>query len=357
MTLEPNDLIDEYQDAIINIYEVERLTCLSGLDNNFILNGKNILVWHYDVMSKAPRHSDTAHYTTNMDDIFWCSCELLYFTANLFLYRPYINSPLTDAYDSGKDTIYPNLQNIPGRRYDMYADLVCQVAYNYWDRIGDLIDSFFPGLNRPDRVYFSTVIRNIPQQFHNSEHYRWLKNSLENGYQELNEIRKQIVHYTSLSTEYKRKHLQSVHSREEIEELQAEREELADFYKRHISLTLEGYENTLLFLGEVISAGPIETKSKTPGLIIEKTGLFPAFCPDCGSKRSVSQATHNPEKASTTCLECGTEVRIEVIRREYENGTLLQTIDKGRPRNQMHKITMWAMRHNDTLETDLTVKR
>lgn len=76
-----------------------------------------------------------------------------------------------------------------------------------------------------------------------------------------------------------------------------------------------------------------ENKASRPGLILDKTGLFPSFCPDCGSRRSVSNATHNPEKASTTCLKCGTEVRIEMIRREYETGTLLQTVDEGRLRN------------------------
>lgn len=253
ITMEPDELIAECQDAIVKVYKEQGLTSLSGLDDKFILNGKNILAWHLEVISMAPKQNDLVHYTKNMDDIFWCSSQLLYFTANLYLYRPHINSPLKHAYLSGNETIYPNFQNIAGRRYDMFADIVCQTAYNYWDRIGDLIASFFPKEIKKDRVYFSTVLDMVPEQFHVGESFSWLQNFRDNGYQELNEKRKQIVHYTTSGTQYKFAHLQSVHSREEIESLQTAREGVADFFKQHIYLTLEGYEKTLLFLSDVSS--------------------------------------------------------------------------------------------------------
>jgi hypothetical protein len=135
----------------------------------------------------------------------------------------------------------------------MFADIACQVAYNYWDRIGDLIASFFPDKINPEQVYFSNTINKIPKQFQRSEHFLWLKEFQGNGYKQLNNKRRQVVHYTTLDTDFKFDHLKNVMDKNTIEKLQTEREELPDFYKQHISLTLDGYEKTLLFLEEVSS--------------------------------------------------------------------------------------------------------
>ena len=100
-----------------------------------------------------------------------------------------------------------------------------------------------------------------------------------------------------------------------------------------------------------------ENKSNKPTLILDRTGPYPAFCPDCGSRSAVSRLTHEPEIASTTCLECGTEVKIEIIRREFQTGNLLQTIDDGRRNNKMRDLTMWSARIGDPQDIELTVKR
>ncbi|CAN5510292.1 hypothetical protein BH10BAC2_BH10BAC2_37310 [soil metagenome] len=63
----------------------------------------------------------------------------------------------------------------------------------------------------------------------------------------MNSIRKQIVHYSTTDTEYRQKHLQ-VKSREEMEKLQSERENLPEYYKRQIQLSLEGFDKTMQLL-------------------------------------------------------------------------------------------------------------
>jgi hypothetical protein len=186
-----------------------------------------------------------------MDDIFFCSTELLFFTANLYLYRPYINNPLKDAFPAGDGIVYPNYQNLAGNRYHMFADVASQAAYNFWDRIGDLIASFFPDKIEPDKVFFPVAIDIVPEHLQGSNHFSWLKKFKDTDYRELNTKRKQVVHYTTLDTEFKYGHVRSLEDRQAIESLQGEREALADFYKRHISLTLAGYEKTLLFLEEM----------------------------------------------------------------------------------------------------------
>ncbi|MBM2841747.1 MAG: hypothetical protein HW412_2275 [Bacteroidetes bacterium] len=111
---------------------------------------------------------------STMDQLF-CSDELLYFTAHLFLYRPHINDPIRDSFEAGKQVIFPNFQNVQGKRYDMYADVVSQIAYNYWDRIGDLIASFILDRIDKERVYFVTAVNSIPSEFHTSPNFIWLK--------------------------------------------------------------------------------------------------------------------------------------------------------------------------------------
>ena len=247
------NLLWEYQKLVQEIYYEQSLSCLSGLNNEHLLNGKPILVWHNEVTRKsAVKNNGHFNYLKNLDDILFCSDELLYFTALLFLYRPYINNPLKEAYYLSDTKIYPNIQNLYGKRYGMFADVASQKAYNFWDRIGDMIASFFPEKIDQSRVFFPTALDIIPSEFKSSSNYLWLQNFRETEYKKLNEKRKQVVHYTTSEIEYQYKHLEKgVSNREEMEKIQLEREDIADFYKRHIALTFEGFEKSLLLLEEI----------------------------------------------------------------------------------------------------------
>lgn len=180
-----------------------------------------------------------------------CSDELLYFTAHLFLYRPFINDPIKESYSFKGQTVFPYIMNIEGKRYDMFADIADQIAYNYWDRIGDLIASFFPDSIDPHRICFCTAIEAIPKEFHCSDNYQWLNEFKQKEYVELNKKRKQIVHYTNSNTDFSHKHFEVSDDKEAVQANQDERKGLADFYKNHIALTRTGIEKTLLFLEEV----------------------------------------------------------------------------------------------------------
>lgn len=245
-------LINEYQDSIVGIYNQYNLTSLSGLNLEFSINGKQIVVWHSNATRKASiKFNNQFDYYRNFDDLLFCSDELLYFTANLLLYRPYINNPINDGVFFGGEMIYPNRQNLEAKRYNMFADVVSQKAYNYWDRIGDLIASFFPGQIASNRIYFSTAIDSIPKDFQVGENYLWLKEFKETQYSELNKRRKQIVHYSTSNTDYKHKHLKEVHNKSAMQDLQTEHTNLADFYREHISYTLTGFEKTLAFIDDI----------------------------------------------------------------------------------------------------------
>jgi len=252
---EDRNVLDAFQAAIIAIYKKESLTCLRGLHNEYELNGRNILAWHSEVITANEiKYKTGKTYYNNISDLLFCSDEVLYFTANLFLYRPYINNPLNDYQIFNGKEIFPNYQNLAGKRYSMFADIVGQKLYNYWDRIGDLIATFFPNKLKPEKIYFSSAINIIPNEFHGSSNYVWLKNFKENEYAKLNMLRKQIVHYYTTDTQYNSEHLELASDREKMEALHAEREALPDFYKQQIQHTIEGFQRTLQMLEEVNSA-------------------------------------------------------------------------------------------------------
>jgi len=247
--MDRHELIWEYQKSIVDIYNEYQLTSLSRLESEYEINGRPIVPWYFDTTQKsAAKSNGQFNYFKNLDDIIFCSDELLYFTAHLFMYRPFINNPIDDGHLFYGRMVYPNRQNLEAKRYNMFADITSQKAYNYWDRIGDLIASFFPDLIKPHNVFFPTAIESIPDNFHANENYLWLKDFKENGYVELNKMRKQIVHYTTSDTEFRYQHIEITSDREAMQALQDKRNSLADFYQKQISLTITGFEKTLLFL-------------------------------------------------------------------------------------------------------------
>lgn len=246
------ELIWKYQNAIVDIYDQENLSSLDLIDNNFVIYGRQIYNWYSEITGKNTSiYGEQFNYFKNFDDIIFCSSELLYFTAHLFLYRPYINNPVKDGTPYYGKMHYPNNQNMESRRYSMFADITSQKAYNFWDRIGDLIASFFPDRIKPQNVFFPSALNAIPDCYQKSENFLWLKNFKETDYSELNNKRRQIVHYTTSDIEFKYRHLECVRDKKAMQVLQTERENLADFYKKHIELAKIGFEKALLFLEEI----------------------------------------------------------------------------------------------------------
>lgn len=241
-----------FQNAIADIYEANELSYLRGLHLEHKLNSRPLLSWYFDVTRLNSLQDNVSfNYEQNIDDLCFCSDELLYFTAHLYLYSPYINNPLNDAIHTQYGTLYPNYQNKLSKRYEMYLDVVGQVAYNYWDRIGDLIASFFPDKINSRNIYFGTALECIPEEYHCSIHYQWLENFKNNEYSEINRKRKDIVHYTTSGTHYKHNYLQNVGNVDNIINIQNDRLAFPEFYKNHISLSIRGLEKTLLLLEEI----------------------------------------------------------------------------------------------------------
>jgi hypothetical protein len=131
----------------------------------------------------------------------------------------------------------------------MFANIVCQSTYNYWDRIGDLIASFFPDRIDLHRVFFPTAIDSIPEEFRKNENYLWLKEFRETEYKNLNNLRKKIVHYTSIGTEYDSLHASSAFvDLDSMSDLQNKRLGWPEYFKAQIEFSIDGMSRTIQYL-------------------------------------------------------------------------------------------------------------
>lgn len=250
--MEEKELLTEWDRKLKEVYIEHELTCIAGLKADYIYNGRQLFSWYHDVVRKNwIKHNGAFSYFKNVNDLLRCSDTLLFHTAHLFLYAPYIDNPLKNAFQIEGEWVYPNYENIEGKRYDMFLDTNFQSLYNYWARVGDLIASFFTELIERKKVDFARALDVIPSNFHSSENYKWLIDFKNNEYKEFNTKRKLIVHCNSLSTKRRNDHIGNHMNREAIEEMQKEREFYPEYFKNHIRLSLSGLEKTLLFLEEI----------------------------------------------------------------------------------------------------------
>ena len=161
---ERHKLIWDFQREIIKIYEEQELTNLAGLDMEFMLNDRQILAWFFDTVNVGQNKFPDFDFHKLFDDLIFCSDEILHFTALLYLYRPYLQNPIKEGFPFAKGIIYPTSDTIEVKRYNMFSNSLSEKVYNYWDRIGDLIATYFPELIDPKKVYFTTAIDIIPQE-------------------------------------------------------------------------------------------------------------------------------------------------------------------------------------------------
>ncbi|MBL0102408.1 MAG: hypothetical protein IPP51_00710 [Bacteroidetes bacterium] len=109
-----------YHDAILNIFSEQTLRSVSGFNREYVINGEQVVLWHSKTTTRT--HAPYANsfdldgvgernHQTNFDDIDQYSDELLYSTAELYLYRPYINDPFKDVQKvAGGDLFRKQLQ-------------------------------------------------------------------------------------------------------------------------------------------------------------------------------------------------------------------------------------------------------
>ncbi len=268
------DIIWEFQRRLLETYKKEYLKCIAGLDNSFKINGENVLSSYMNAMRKGQKiyrpinENDKPKFDYNRlnSDLKLISDEILHFTGLTCLYSNYLTSPLDNPVQFYGDIVYTNHQELPDKRFFMYATCAYEKLYNYWDRIGDLLASYFPETIKPERVYFSKIDKFISAEIQENEHLKWLIDFKQNEFSELNDLRIGVVHYESLDTTFASEHLAESKNRSQLEKLVNKRSELIPNLKSHIDLTLEGFLRTIRFMEflneEILTDEVIEEKRK-----------------------------------------------------------------------------------------------
>lgn len=175
-------------------------------------------------------------------DIEFISMDLKYYTALLFLLRPYINYPLRE----GK-TYFQTLED---KRYLSYASLLYQLLYNYWDRIGDFLYSFLETGLRERDVYFNRVILNLGNNYSSSHNYSKLKDVYDGHLVDLFENRKKIVHYLQIGARMFSGTFLHHGDEAYLAQLENEKEGYPEFFINHISQTFVGFEYSIKLINE-----------------------------------------------------------------------------------------------------------
>ena len=240
------DIIDQYNKAIFEVYKKQGLVSLE--DNGFKYKGINVLQCPINPDYNEPKFQPTI----NLWDIVSCNKDLKFFVGQLFLYRDLINNPLEELMpiENGK-LISTYYQNLYDHRYCSFITCCFEKSYNFWDRIGDTIASFFPDLLKIHQVDFSRIIDQIKTQQIEIEHFFWLLNFKENEYQELNRYRKDFVNYYQFESKYRYDHSMNLSDLIGLEKIWAEKYGFPEYFKKHLELSSEGYYQMFSFLEKI----------------------------------------------------------------------------------------------------------
>lgn len=219
------EIIDLANERLFDVYRVENLVCLS--DNNYQYRDVNVLgvpVSNFD--------DPIWNSTKNLWDLIVCTQDVKYFTGQLFLHLPYINNPIEDIGPTpwGKSISY-YYQNMCDRRYCMFVSCCYEKLYNYWDRVGDLLHSFFHTLMKISVVDFSKMIEALFNNGERDEDFMWLKAVKDNEFNDLNKYRKNVVHYYQYESSYRFNHNTNATNLAVIEGLWKEKKNFPDYFE------------------------------------------------------------------------------------------------------------------------------
>lgn len=236
-------IIDDYNKAVSEVYKSKSLVSLES--NDFTYKNINILT----CPSNSNYQEEKFNHFINLWDLINCSNDLMYFTSQLFLHHNLINNPLEEFARFGNDKVLSLYhQNLYDRRYSISITCCFEKCYNYWDRIGDRIASFFPHLLKIRQVDFVRIIDKIESSGIENENFQWLLHFKNNEYQELNNHRKNLVHYSQYEANFRYEHAMNSSDKESLKRLWKEKSEFPEYFKSHLSFAVEGYYQMYKFL-------------------------------------------------------------------------------------------------------------
>ncbi len=238
-------ILDNYH-QLVNNY-VDTFKVQSWRDSGFMLKDYQGLMWHSLVCESVRVKIDSIK---NSEDLAALSDELQFITGQLYMYRTHILDSTLNPMSGAESLFYPKQVNYAEGMFNLLVNQAYQTCYNFWDRIGDLINPFLPNPLSERSVDFTRVINATPA-FLNSMNFEWLKNYCENEYKLMNEARRTIVHHEMPSTSEMFDHLKAISNKDAIKSLYEDKIAKADYFKQKCAEQLDGLFYCLSFLDEI----------------------------------------------------------------------------------------------------------
>jgi len=202
------------------------------------IDGKHPLTFYSEVLSSS--ESTTKPPMFLYDDFFFISNDLCHFTALLFLFRPFINDP------SNEEGTY--FQNWYDARYLSYSSILYSAVYNFWDRIGDLLNCFFETGLPENGVYIGRVLSNFPQNSRDSKYYQQIEEIYKSKIRNLIIERNDDVHNQSIAT---RNYFDIILARGDEQKVKSEiKFSFPEIFNEQIDLAYNCFEYTLRLIKE-----------------------------------------------------------------------------------------------------------
>ncbi len=242
------EIIQSFEKEVIARYKTENLIALQ--DNNFNYKGINVLEVS-GFSSNSKRRIKGYKPVKNTWDIINCNSDLRYFTALLYLFRPYINNPGYENIKHDGKIIYTYFQSIEDHRYSQFASICFEKLYNYCDRIGDLLAyHYYDKFSTKEKIYFPVVVDKLKKDrsIESNEFFKKILTYRDTTFKEFNSERKEIVHNYQFETNYRFNFTINCTNHAEIKSLWNFKSSLPEFFKTHLSLANDLFYNTFIYL-------------------------------------------------------------------------------------------------------------
>lgn len=236
------DNLNQHYEQVSKFFKSENLVSLS--DNKHEYDGLNTMEI-LNLEKVNPKFTKFNKFK-NIKDLKNCNNDLKYLTANLYLYRPYINKPLEEFTFFQDKKLFTYLQNGPDWIYSIYVSCCFEKLYNYWDRIGDTLAYYFDLNIAEHRVTFPIVIDKMKTRdgLLSDKNFKFLLDFRENEFKEFNDQRKEVVHYYQFETTYHHEFLDNSSDENEIKRLWKWKKNMPEYFKNHLKLSCDGFVKT-----------------------------------------------------------------------------------------------------------------
>lgn len=263
------EIIEEYNALLREIYRENDLKCLA--DEDYTFKGRNVLSpagdakrtmvksGLYTRLEQVLSQLDKAHYNFMHaeHEIIGTTADFKYRLGTLYLYVPYVVKLQDSFYQfNGKDQFYHDPTYLDSR-YNREIPVAFENLYKFWQRLMDYVTAFFPEqlLKTKGVTYFHTIIDYISnKQPHltSSTNFQWIRNFADQTYPLINKQRKVFVHTEGFENQFFRSFLDAdTTAISEMEELDAQRQDLLPFLHQQMELCLDGYFKAMDFLNEL----------------------------------------------------------------------------------------------------------